>query len=30
MDLKSTYNKIAEDWHKNHQQDDWWVEGIDI
>ena len=29
MDLKLTYNKIAEDWHKNHQQDDWWVEGAD-
>ncbi len=29
MDLKSTYNKIAKDWHKNHQQDDWWVEGVD-
>lgn len=29
MNLRSTYNKIAEDWHKNHQQDDWWVEGTD-
>mgnify|MGYP001565077118 FL=1 len=29
MDLKSTYNKIAEDWHKNHQQDDWWIKGTD-
>lgn len=27
MDLKQTYNKIAEDWHKDHQQDDWWVKG---
>lgn len=25
--LKKTYNKIAEDWHKDHQQDDWWIEG---
>lgn len=29
MDLKSTYNKIAEDWHKDHQSDTWWVEGTD-
>lgn len=28
-DLKDTYNRIAEDWHKDHQQDDWWVEGTD-
>lgn len=27
MDLKNTYNKIAEDWHADHQQDDWWIEG---
>jgi SAM-dependent methyltransferase len=27
MNLKDTYNLIAEDWHKDHQQDDWWVEG---
>ncbi len=27
MDLKDTYNKIAEDWHKDHTQDDWWVDG---
>lgn len=26
MDLKSTYNKIAEDWHRDHQQDTWWIE----
>jgi SAM-dependent methyltransferase len=29
MDLKSTYNRIAEDWHRGHQQDDWWVAGTD-
>lgn len=22
-----TYNKIAEDWHKDHQSDTWWIEG---
>jgi len=27
MDMKESYNRIAEDWHKDHQQDDWWVEG---
>jgi 2-polyprenyl-3-methyl-5-hydroxy-6-metoxy-1,4-benzoquinol methylase len=27
MNLKDTYNKIAKDWHKDHQTDDWWVEG---
>lgn len=27
MDLKETYNKIAEDWHQDHQKDDWWIEG---
>jgi SAM-dependent methyltransferase len=29
MDLKDTYNRIAEDWHNDHHQDDWWVEGTD-
>jgi len=29
MNLKETYNQIAEDWHRNHQKDDWWVEGTD-
>ncbi len=29
MDLKSTYNKIAEDWVKDHNKDDWWQEGTD-
>lgn len=29
MNLKETYNRIAEEWHKDHQADDWWVEGTD-
>ncbi len=29
MNLKDTYNKIAEDWHKDHTKDTWWVEGTD-
>ncbi|MES2213885.1 MAG: class I SAM-dependent methyltransferase [Patescibacteria group bacterium] len=29
MNLRETYNKIAEDWFKDHKQDDWWVEGTD-
>lgn len=29
MDLKSTYNKIAEDWFKDHHQDTWWQEGTE-
>src|SRR3989344_1676954 len=29
MDLKETYNKIAEDWHRDHQDDSWWMEGTD-
>jgi len=27
MDLESTYNKIAEDWHRDHSKDTWWIEG---
>ncbi len=27
--LKNTYNKIAEDWNKDHEKDDWWFEGTD-
>ena len=30
MNLKETYNRIAEDWHRDHSHDDWWVEGTDI
>lgn len=29
MDLKATYNKIAEDWFKDHTDDTWWREGTD-
>ncbi|MEK7614069.1 MAG: class I SAM-dependent methyltransferase [Patescibacteria group bacterium] len=29
MDLKETYNKIAEDWNIDHKNDDWWVKGTD-
>jgi len=29
MDLKETYNRIAEDWHRDHSNDDWWVDGTD-
>ncbi len=29
MDLKETYNLIAEDWNKDHDSDDWWIAGTD-
>ncbi len=29
MHLRDTYNLIAEEWHKDHQTDDWWLEGTD-
>lgn len=29
MDLKETYNRIAEDWHKDHKQDTLWIKGTD-
>ncbi len=29
MDLKTTYNQIAEDWHQDHFQDNWWAGGVD-
>ena len=29
MNLRETYNKIAAEWHKDHQGDDWWVAGTD-
>jgi len=29
MDLKSTYNRIAGDWMKDHHGDTWWFEGTD-
>ncbi len=27
MDLKSTYNRIAYDWNKDHENDTWWKIG---
>ena len=29
MNLKDTYNRIADDWFKDHHDDTWWVEGTD-
>lgn len=29
MDLKTTYNTIAEDWVKDHHNDTWWQEGTE-
>ena len=29
MDLKSTYNRIARDYIKDHLGETWWIEGID-
>lgn len=29
MELNETYDLIAEDWHVQHQNDDWWVGGTD-
>lgn len=26
MDIGKTYDRIAEDWHKDHNSDTWWVE----
>jgi len=28
MDLKSTYNRIAEDWDNDHTNDTWWKDGV--
>ncbi|MDP3727120.1 MAG: class I SAM-dependent methyltransferase [bacterium] len=28
--LRQTYNRIAEDWHRDHQDDTWWIEGTDM
>lgn len=30
MDLKDTYNKIADDWHKDHALDDWGDPGMEV
>ena len=27
--LKSTYNRIAEDWFRDHQEDTWWINGTE-
>lgn len=27
--IADTYNKVAEDWHKDHLRDTWWQEGTD-
>lgn len=27
MNLKETYDKIANDWYNDHKADDWWVDG---
>ncbi|HLD70546.1 MAG TPA: class I SAM-dependent methyltransferase [Negativicutes bacterium] len=29
MNLKETYNKISEAWHKDHSSDNWWQGGTD-
>ena len=29
MDLRATYDRIAEDWHGDHRDDDWWIGGAD-
>lgn len=29
MSLKDTYNRIAEDWYKDHHDDSWWIGGTD-
>lgn len=29
MDLKQTYNKIAQDWHKDHADDTWWIASME-
>ncbi|HUQ30319.1 MAG TPA: class I SAM-dependent methyltransferase [Candidatus Paceibacterota bacterium] len=29
MTLAETYNRIAEAWHRDHSNDDWWKEGTD-
>lgn len=28
-ELRETYNRIANDWHKDHSGDDWWKAGAD-
>ena len=28
MDLRETYNRIAEDWFRDHEKDEWWKLGV--
>ena len=28
MNLRDTYDRLAEDWHRDHKTDSWWVEGV--
>ena len=27
--LRQTYDRIADDWHRDHQDDTWWIDGTD-
>ncbi len=29
MDIAATYDRMAEEWHRDHAHDDWWVECTD-
>lgn len=29
MNLQETYNRIAYDWHRQHQSDNWWIDGTE-
>ncbi|HEY4522834.1 MAG TPA: hypothetical protein VJK73_00470 [Candidatus Paceibacterota bacterium] len=29
MSLEETYDRTAEDWHRDHKSDSWWQEGAD-
>jgi SAM-dependent methyltransferase len=29
VNLRETYNRIAAEWHRDHQKDDWWVTGTE-
>jgi len=29
MNLRETYDKIAQDWHQDHAADDWWISGAE-
>lgn len=30
MNLKDTYNLIAKDWHKQHIDSSWWIDGLEL